>query len=442
MKKYFLILLFVTYSGAIAGEKIIVNLNESIKIALESNHKFKQAKLEYQKAKEQVWEAYGSSLFPSIDGTVTYSRAIQRPRFIIETPFFSGSFPAGSKNTMTASINVEQPLFTGAIFLAVRIAETFAEISKQSKEYSESELIVQVKQAYYTCLLADGLVELAELQLKRAEENLNNTRSMYKAGLVSEYDYIKANVQYQNTLPALTEAKNQKNLALNNFKLILGLDLKTTVDIEGELKYSKFSEPDYEEGILKMYNQNQLIKQMELQVEMQDLIKSYQFTDHLPTLTAFGNWQSQAQEEDVRSFDNWRYFNSLAVGLTLRVPIFNGFTTISKTEQAELDLKVAVEGLANTKKAVINEYENSILQIKKTEEQISAYEAAVLESERGYEIAQKRFESGLGTQLEVTDALVGATNARLNLLTTLHDYYLNHARMDLIVGKKLNEIIN
>lgn len=417
-------------------------LDKCIRVAIENNHDHKKSVLDYEKAKEQVWEAYGSSLFPSIEGDVTYQRAIKRARFIIETPFFSGSFPVGSKNTMTATVSAEQPLFTGAMFLAVKIAKTFAEISEKSVEYSEGELIVGVKDAFYTYLLANSLVDLAQLQLQRAEENLKNTKLKYNAGLVSEYDYIKANVQHQNLIPALTEAKNQRKLALNNLKLILGVEFDDDIKVVGSFDFNEIDAPDFEDGLKTVFEKNDLIKQLELQTELTDLTKSYQFTQHLPKLTAFGNWQTQAQEEDARAFSNWRYFNAFTVGVSLKVPIFKGFTLDSKVEQAEIDLKISRENLASTKNAVRNEYENLLLKIEKTKEQISAYKSAVEESRRGYDIAVKRFDSGLGTQLEVTDALVSVTNSEVNLLRAKHEYFVDAAKLDLLLGKNYNEIIN
>ena len=81
MKFIKIIFLFVFGSAIIvaqSGNEIKLNLEESIKIALENNSDLKQIKLDYDKAKEQVWEAYGTSVFPSIDGSVSYQRAIKQ----------------------------------------------------------------------------------------------------------------------------------------------------------------------------------------------------------------------------------------------------------------------------------------------------------------------------------------------------------------------------
>ncbi len=424
------------------GDSLKLDLEQAIVIALENNHDLKKAKLDFDKAEEQVREAYGTSLFPSIDGSMQYDRALKRPEFIIETPFFSGRFPAGTKNTLTASVRAEQPLFTGAMFLAVDIAETLANISQKAEEYSEAELIKNVKSTYYTYLLSQRLIELTQLQLRRAEENMKDSEKLYKAGLASEYDYTKSKVQYQNMLPAVSEAKNQEKLAMNNLKILLGLELDRNVTINDSLNYQHRNVPNLESGLKIVLQKNKLLKQMKLQTELQDLNTSYQFTQHLPKLNAFGNWQLQAQENDDRAFSDWRYINSVGVGISLSVPIFRGWELDSKVQQAEIDYQKSIEDYLKTKKAVKNEFENSVLTLEKYELQVNAYKGAVDEAERGFEIAKKRFNNGLGSQIEVTNSLVDYSQAKINYLQAVHDYFVELANIDLLLGKTADEILN
>ncbi len=444
IKKLLVLLVLCLVSTLIAQteDKIKLDLDAALVRALQNNHDLKKAKLDFEKAEEQVREAYGTSLFPSLDGSMQYNRALKRPEFIIETPMFSGRFPAGTKNTLTATVSAEQPLFTGAMFLAVDIAETFADISKSVQQYSEAEVIKNVKGAYYTYLLSQRLIELTDLQLSRAEENMMDTEKMYNAGLASEYDFTKAKVQYQNMLPAVAEAKSQEKLAMNNLKILLGFELDKNVIITDSLYFSKRNLPNLESGLQTVIQKNKLIKQLELQTELEDLNASYQFSEHLPKLNAFGNWQVQAQENDDRGFSNWRYINSVAVGLSLSIPIFRGWELDSKVEQAELDYKKAVEEYLKTKKTVKNQFENSVLTVEKYELQVQAYEGAVKEAERGFEIAKKRFSSGLGSQIEVTNALVDFSQAKVNYLQSVHDYYVELANIDLLLGKTADEILN
>lgn len=418
-----------------------LDLRKSIELALKNNHDLKQARLDHAKAEEQVSEAYGSSLLPDISGNIEYSRAIKRPVFVLDFNGMTQTIESGSDNTLTASVNATQSLLSAEMFYAVPIAETFENASKRMEEYTEGQTIVTAKQAYLNLLVSMELVKLSKLQLKRAEENYNNTKSKYDAGLVSEYDYLKAKVQKQNLIPAVTESENNVHVTKNNLKVILGIEIDREIIVTDSLEYRKMDIPEMSIGLSKVMQENDLIEQQELQRKLQDYNVTYNSLQKLPKLNAFGNWMASAQENDGRDFGRWRYRNSIAVGLTLQVPMLNVFTTLdSKVDQAEIDLKKAEEALAKTKKDIQTDYENTILLIRKTEQQIEAYDSAVKESERGYEIAVKRYDAGLATQLEVTSALVDFSNAKVNYLRSLTEYYYYHARLDHLLGKNINEL--
>ncbi|MCF8435623.1 MAG: TolC family protein [Ignavibacteriales bacterium] len=438
MKKLMIAMLLLTTSVYFGQERLNFDLDQCIDLALKNNHDLQQRQFEFEKAEEQVREAYGNSLFPKIDGTVNYNRAIKRGEIIIETPFFSGSFPAGTINTLTASVRAEQPLFTGAMFLAIRIANTFAEISKKGVFGERSELIASVTSAYYNYLLSKEVVALTKLQVQLSEENYRNTESRFRAGLVSEYDKIKASVQYQNSQPMLTEAENNSNLALNNLRLLMGLKISDDIHINDKLEYSLFEKPDYESASILLLQKNNLLQQLKLNTDLRDLSASYEWTKHLPTLNAFGNWQVQAQENDDRSFGEWRYKNSIGIGLNLKVPIFSGLSQMSRVEQSQIDFKIAQESLESTKKALLNQMQSTLLTLEKYEQQIPSLEAALKEAERGYDIAVKRFNTGLGSQIEVTNSMVDFSASKVNYLKAIADYRITYSKLQALFGKDKN----
>lgn len=440
--KFFLVFCLIVNGVMAQNSKLTVSLEQGIKIALENNHDLKQAKLDKRKADEQVRQTFGESVLPSIEGSTTYSRAIKRPEFFLDTPFFSGTVPSGTTNNIIAGVQIDQPIVTGSMFLATKISQTYSELASLAQQYSESDLVSKVKDNYYTYLLAKEYVRLAELQLKRAEENLKNTKVMFSVGRVSEYDQIRANVQYQNSIPAVTEAKNQLELAENNFKIILGLDLASQLEITGNLEYSKIGSIQHEAGFQKLNSSNILLKQSEMQTKLNELSSSFRYSQHYPELRAFGNWQLQSQENDERSMTNWRFINSVSIGLNLRVPIFKGFSIDSKYQQAKIDYDKSVEALAKTKKELARDYENTLVSIKKAEDQIASYKSSVDETEKGYQIALKRYSSGLSTQIEITDALVSVSQAKYNYINAVYVYNILQARLDLLLGKSLDEILN
>ena len=419
-----------------AQDTLSLNLQKSIDIALQNNHDLKIAKLEYEKAEEQVSEAFGRSVLPKISGAVNYRRAIKRAVIILETPFFSGSFPQGSENTLSIGATLEQPLFTGAVFYATRVAKVFAEISEKSYYLSKANLIRDVKRAYYSYLLAQKFLDLSVVTLKAAEDNLKNAGALYHAGIAPEYDFVRAKVQVQNILPEVQNAKNSIILAANSLKIVMGLDIEQPFIIKDSLSYNEIKVEDFNSLIPVMSKKNFTLQQLKLQIELQDKNVSYQYSKHFPELYFSGNWQATAQENDLRSFKRWRYINSLYVGLNLKIPIFNGWQTTSKVQQAKINLKQVREEYKKTTKLLKNQLDEILLKIDEMKNKISAYQATIKEAQLGYDISQKRYANGLGTQLENIDALVELTRAKVNYYNAIFDYYNLLAQLEALLGNQ------
>ncbi len=437
LKKLFFILIIVALPSAYGQANLSLDLNTCIELALEKNHDLKLAALEKEKANEQITEAFGSSVLPDIKGSVNYQRAIKRGEITIETPFFTGSFPQGTENTLSVGVTLDQPLFTGAVFFATRIANIYAEISHKNYYATKAALIKDVKRAYYSLLVAKQFLVLSNLTLNAAQDNFKDTEAMYKAGLAPEYDYIRANVQVQNILPELQRAENSVVLAENGLKFVLGLDLYQKIEIKDSLVFNKIDVDDFENSAIILENKNFTLQQLKLQVELMDKAASYEFSRHFPEIYLFGNWVTTAQENDPRSFSDWRYKNAINVGINLKIPIFNGWQTTSKVDQAEIDFLKAQEEYKKTDKILKNQLENVLLSIEEKLYQINAYSATIDQARLGYDIALKRYASGIGTQLENIDSLVELTRAKINYLNAVFEYYDLHAQLEELLSTKV-----
>jgi outer membrane protein TolC len=438
-----ILLFFITIiQFAPAQQALKLNLEKCIQIALDNNQDLMIAYLETQKADEQVTEAFGSSVLPDIKGSVNYQRAIKRGEFIIETPFFSGSFPQGTENTMSVGVTLDQPLFTGAVFFATRIANVYAEISQTVYYSTKASLIKNVKSAYYSYILAEQFLELSNITLEAAEDNLQDVESLYKAGVAPEYDLIRARVQVQNILPEVQKAQNSIVLAENSLKVVLGLTIEEEIVIEDSLQFNEIKVDDYSSLSSILEDKNFTLQQLKLQIELQDKAASYEFSLHFPEIYLFGNWATIAQENDPRSFWDWRYKNSVYVGLNLKVPIFNGWQTTSRVNQAEIELEKVKEQYTLTNNSLKNQLESVLLRIKETRFQIDAYSSTIEQAQAGYDISLKRYSSGVGTQLETIDSLVELTRARVNYLNAIFDYYVLHAELEELLSTEVQVTVD
>jgi outer membrane protein TolC len=420
------------------AQKNVLTLEDAIKIALENSNQVKLSQLEILKSDEKLVEAR-SALIPRISALGSYSRYLKKPVLFLppDSPFgrlTGGVIEIGFDNSYLSAISVQMPLFSWNIYAGIRSALKGKSLAEQAYKSVTLKTIADVKKAFYGALLARENYKITKMRVDLAQDNLKNVEKMYRQGIASEYDYISAQVQYQNLLPLLIQAENNLELAKNALKLVLGIDVKEDIEIEGEMKVDSLIGVDYATSLKDLYEKNPDLKQAELQVELSREIVSLEVSGHLPSLFLTGNLQYQAQANDF-NFNQYRWIRTTFIGLQIQIPIFNGFGTQARVDQAQASFQQAIERLNFTKQALENELKNTIYRIEQSGRRIESQKRAVELAELGYKIARKRFESGVGTQLEVSNAEVNLAQARLNYLQAIYDYLIAMSDLEKLTGK-------
>jgi len=420
------------------AQKNVLTLEDAIKIALENSNQVKLSQLEILKSDEKLVEAR-SALIPRISASGSYSRYLKKPVLFLppDSPFgrmTGGVIEIGFDNSYLGAISLQMPLFSWNLYAGIRSALKGKSLAEQAYKSVTLKTIADVKKAFYGALLARENYKITKMRVDLAQDNLKNVEKMYRQGIASEYDYISAQVQYQNLLPLLIQAENNLELARNALKLVLGIDVKEDIEIEGEMKVDSLIGVDYASSLKDLYEKNPDLKQAELQVELSREIVSLEVSGHLPSLFLTGNLQYQAQANDF-NFNQYRWIRTTFIGLQIQIPIFNGFGTQARVDQAQASLQQAIERLNFTKQALENELKNTIYRIEQSGRRIESQKRAVELAELGYKIARKRFESGVGTQLEVSNAEVNLAQARLNYLQAIYDYLIAMSDLEKLTGK-------
>jgi outer membrane protein len=420
------------------AQKNVLTLEDAIKIALENSNQVKLAQLEILKSDEKLVEAR-SALIPRISASGSYSRYLKKPVLFLppDSPFgrmTGGVIEIGFDNSYLGAISLQMPLFSWNLYAGIRSALKGKSLAEQAYKSVTLKTIADVKKAFYGALLARENYKITKMRVDLAEDNLKNVEKMYRQGIASEYDYISAQVQYQNLLPLLIQAENNLELAKNALKLVLGIDVKEDIEVEGEMKVDSLIGVDYTSSLKDLYEKNPDLKQAELQVELSREIVSLEVSGHLPSLFLTGNLQYQAQANDF-NFNQYRWIRTTFIGLQIQIPIFNGFGTQARVDQAQASFQQAIERLNFTKQALENELKNTIYRIEQSGRRIESQKRAVELAELGYKIARKRFESGVGTQLEVSNAEVNLAQARLNYSQAIYDYLIAMSELEKLTGK-------
>ncbi len=444
MKNLFFILLIniLIYSLSLAGEsrKIISNLTleKAIDIALKENSQVKIARYDIELSESKLTEAY-SSLIPSLNGEGSYIRNIKKPVFFLPD-FFGGTgqirpIEIGSKNSYSAQLSVGMPIFVGQAYTGIVMSKLGLDLSRLSYEETLAQIRLNTTKAFLDVLLTRETEKFIKESYENAVRNLENARKLNRAGLISDFDFLSAQVEVEKIKPNVIQAEYTYQTALNFLKTLLNLSSEDSIEVVGDFQSFIVSQniPLLDNYLVE---NTYSLRKLSLQKQLAEKNIMLQKWGHFPSLVAFGNYQIQTQAEDY-NFNAYRWVKSAAVGLSLNIPIFSGFGVQSRVEQAEIQTKQLEETINYTKKQLNIAISNTRNRIQTSIEKIEAQKLNKEKARKSYQIAEVRFAEGMSTQLELSNANLNLLSAELGYAQALYEYLVAQAELEFYLNKSI-----
>lgn len=441
----------------IFSQKTVYTLDDAVYKALENNRDIRIALLDIKKGEAAVSEAFGYAL-PSVDVTASLSHFIQKPMMafpdfaaLLGNATYSILFDEGvlprdkskfvsmtsklqsfaQTNSFESTIQVTQILFNSAVFRGIGASQIYLNLSKENLKAVTSKTLLDVNTAFYGTLLAKEMLTILEASLKNAEENLSNVKAYYNQGLVSEYDLLQVEVQVENLRPKVIDLQKAVFEAKSGLKLLLGIDQNTEIDITGKITYEEALLPEEEILINQAITRNFELNTLKIKRNVDEEMIAIERADYWPMLTAFGNYSYAG------SSDEWKFntYNSSIVGLSFSMNLFRGTRTSRKVEQAVIATKQTDERLALTQEFLIKEVKSKLIELTQVRTQIDAIERNVKLAEKAYSIANTRYKEGTGTQLEIKNADLELSTAKVNRIQSIYDYKIAISNLERLTGQ-------
>lgn len=417
-----------------------LDLATALKIAHDNNPTIKIANLEIQRVDYSKKENLGS-LLPNVSATGQYTNNIMKSVMFVPASMaaaFGGQsyMEIGYKNSYTGTVSASLPLINFSLWEQIKSKQTDIDLIIEQARSSKINMSKQVKDAYYGVLLAKSSLKVLEQSIANANEVLKTTKASYDNGLSSEYDYIRAQVQVNNLNPSYISAKNSVDLAILQLKMILSLSNNQKINITEKLE-------DYENNVSLLNNYekdtilatNTELRQIDLNIQsLQHKLKMTN-SQHLPSLSAFGQYQYLTQAEDFRIKD-YDWVSSAAVGLQLNIPIFQGNKVINQAKQVKIALKELELQRNYTTDGMNLQITSAVNNMRAANEQLIANKDAINQAQRGYEIAKVRYNTGSGTILELNDSELSLTQSKLNYQQSLYNYLSAQTNLEKVLGKE------
>ena len=428
-----LVVFFILWfsSPSFSQEKLILNLEKSLETAYQNNRTLLSQKEKIRSSGFKISEAK-SSFYPqlSFQGTYTYLGVI--PSISVSVPgFFKGEFKTGFHDNFDFGLSLQQSIFTwGRIQNSYSLSKLNLKLEEESYNKNKQKITYDVTSSFYSALLARELIQVREEALKNIEEHLKTVDLRYKAGQASEFDLLRAKVQLANAKPPLLQAKQAYDLGLSFFKNVTGLTQESQIELEGEL-FFKPIEVELEDATQQALLQRPELKSLELQKTIAQKGLAIARAGNKPSLFGIANYDYENPFYGEKRWDsNWN------ITFSLSFPLFDGFATRSKVNQAGSDLKQLDLGEQDLKEGIKLEVKGAVTSLDLAKQTILSQQETVNQAKESLRIAKVQYAQGIITSLEEMDAELALTFAQINYLQALADYLRAQAQYNKAVGKE------
>lgn len=417
-------------TGAVrAQETLNLTLDKALEIALADNPTIKVADQEIQLKKEANREVLWG-LLPEASLIGSFSHTIEKQTFAMMDTVMK----VGTLNTVNGGISASVPVFAPALYQSMKLTKIDVELAMEKARSSRLDMVNQVTKAFFQVLLAQDSYEVLQKSYKQSEDNFNIVNTKFQHGLVSEFDKISADVQMRSLKPSVVSAGNGVNLAKLQLKVLLGVDSDIELNVVGNLKdyemtmFTRQAQPQPKDIVAG----NTTLRQLDLNYDMLQRNLKLKNTNFMPTLALSFQYLYTSMSNDWKISEyKWNPYSTLA--LNVSIPLFKG-GNFSQRRQTKLQISQLEQTRINTERQLKMQAQSYLDNMAASAEQSVSNKEAILQAEKGRSIAEKRYEIGGGTILELNSAEVALTQTKLAYNQSIYDYLIAKANLDLVMG--------
>lgn len=345
-----------------------------------------------------------------------------------------GNLPFGQENAYSAGLSGSAPLYSGGrLGAARRIATAFLSAAQFQLQEQTADIELQVRSAYYRARLAQELVTISYAAVEQAQRFLASEKVRLESGVGSELDVLRAEVSLANLQPPLVNATNAAEVATLDLKRLVDIPLRQPVKLTTTLDVpATVATIDSAAGVDAL-SRRAAIAAEERQVRIREEQVRIARSRYLPNVNLVVNYGRQLFPTTLFGFNQeWR--TDFTAGIAVSVPLFNGNRTAAEVAQAQVVLNQERLRLTQLRENVQVEYERARGERERARASIQARQRTVDQAQRVHDLTVLRYEQGMASQLEVSDARLSLLQARTNLAQAVSDFQIADATLSRAIG--------
>ena len=412
-----------------------LSLKECLQIGIENNLSLRTSQNEVNKAKETISENR-AKLLPQINLVGSFNDNFDPPVSVTDGRAYGKQYNVTQTLQYNAAggLQLQMPLYSQMAYTAADLARTMARLNELSYEKAREDLIVQIASIYYLIQNTKEQIGIINDNIKRFEELKEIAKAFYDNQMALEVDLQRINVRIESTQIQSANALAMLTKQYNMLKYILDYPAEEEIEVIAK------SVDEVEAAEMSGLNENMYeLQLMQQKVALADQQTKLAKQGYLPTLALTGNVMYTAFSD---KFKNWfhdteanHWYNSNGIGISLRVPVFDGFEKRSKVRKAKIDAETARLGFESTLKGMQTNYANAVKDLTNNQRNYFRQRDNYRLAENIYDVTYNRYKEGIVSMVEVLTDQMSMSDAQNSYLTSHYEYMVSNLQILKYTGK-------
>ena len=428
-----LMLSLITFAGiATAQTKNEFSIAQCVEFANKNNLQVKNSLLTI-KSQEAINKEVTASALPTVTATVGGVNYLELPVSLLPGEIFGGAAGSfipvrfGTKFNANASIQLQQLLFDGQVFVALQARRATIELQQKSAEVTEEMIKTNIHKIYYQLVVSKTQIALLDANIERLQKLEHDSKELYKNGFVEKLDLDKIAVQIANLQTEKLKASNGIELGYIGLKTLMGMPVKDTLVLTDKISEDQIT-TDVANNQDYAYTDRKEFQAVSLGKKLNEYnIKRYQLS-YLPTIAMSGAFTKNAQRNQFNFFKGGDWFTTSFVGLNISAPIFDGFARKARITKAKIDLQQTENQSQNLRLTIDAEVTQAKMNFATAISTLSYQKKNMQLAESVYAQTKKKYEIGTGSNMEITAAQTDLVTAQSNYIGAMYSAII--ARVD------------
>lgn len=407
-----------------------LSLRDAIQAAIDNNVNVRLLKERIAAAQAQANTSLGA-LLPNVGGYLNgRNQTVNLAAFGLPADRLAG---LGLTRSVTepfavydARATLVQNIFSLSLIQRWRAAKSGVDIANFEAEVTKRDVMATVGLLYIEVLRADEAVKAREADIDLAQQLFKLARDRKAAGVATGLDVTREEVQLENDRQRLLVAQNEQESARLNLIRAIGIDFEVRLVLTDELKFLPVKAQSTEQVLTIAHEQRLELRAQEQRQRLASLSLSSVTSERIPTLSLAGDygWIGVKPQDALATH---------SIGLTFSIPIFDGGQRESRISESRSRVRQESIRMKDVSDQVNLEVRNALLTLESSQQQVAVAQKGIDLAAKELTFARDRFEAGLTTNIEVTNAQTSMARARDNLIEAL--FRFNASRINLARAK-------